>query len=124
MKWFRRQEEPTTEVSEQREFERIRMILGVVCRQRGEDFNIFTDDVSVGGMRFVSQHPVYVNEEVTLFVVLSPESKPVSMHGHVVWLNTEGERQFVGGLQFNELSPEIEKRWAEFIQRNRSDSET
>lgn len=119
MKWFRRQGEPAEPISEQREFERIRMILGVVCRQRGEDFNIFTDDVSVRGIRFISQHPVHIDEDATLFVMLPPDQK-ISLKGKVVWARDEGTHQFVGGISFTDTPKDVEQRWADFIFRNRS----
>lgn len=122
MKWFRRGDdaEAADPGAERREFERIRMILGVVCRQRGEDFNIFTDDVSLGGIRFISQHAVYPNEDATLFLSLNPEQRPVSIRGQVAWVRAEGEHQYVGGIAFEDVPEGTAHDWAEFIERNRT----
>jgi hypothetical protein len=121
MGWFtRRQGEAPLEVSEQREFARIRMILGVVCRQRGQDFNIFTDDVSRGGIRFISQHPVFGDESATLFIMLDPDQKAVSIRGQVMWVQEESPQRFTGGIQFKDVGPAVEKSWLDFIDRNKS----
>src|SRR2546423_1638668 len=60
-RFFRKQGPEPTSVEEQRSFQRIRVVLNVLCRQQGDDVPIFTDDVSESGLRFVSQQALQID---------------------------------------------------------------
>lgn len=124
MKLFRRHRGDGQEhVADERQFERIRMV-GVPCHQHGEDFHVFTDNVSANGLRFISQVPVGEGNEVLLYLPMDPGNQRAAVRARVVWTRVEGERQFTGGVEFLDLADEQRERWVGFIAVNRENHET
>lgn len=119
MRFFRKQGDTGRHVEDQRSYERIRMVLNVLCRQRGSDFPIFTDDVSEAGLRFICQQPLRADDDALLLMPLRPGQPPFPLKGRVVWVKQEGEHQYVGGISFMELDGDARAAWTDFIARNR-----
>ncbi|MFP4499264.1 MAG: PilZ domain-containing protein [Vulcanimicrobiota bacterium] len=104
--------------SEKRRYQRIKMILGIVChRQDKPDVTIFTDDVSMGGLKFTSQDKMERDEElkIDLPVGLGRYKKVI---GRVVWFRKGLINSYEGGVEFEDMDENIVRSWEKFIERN------
>jgi len=107
-----------SEQTEQRRFHRIKIIVGLVCRRsQGNNINVFTDDVSLGGIRFFSQQPLDKKEEVSLEIP-SGYGEIIRIEGRIIWIDQKGPHSYEGGIEFTRLSEENLQVWKRFIKRN------
>jgi hypothetical protein len=105
-----------------RRYERIRMVLSVMCRREGQEaVNVFTDNVSVTGIKFISQKALSEGDTATLHILLHPIGETLRARGRVVWIKALGKQQFEGGLEITEMETGARMRWADFISQNRAE---
>ena len=103
---------------EQRRFHRIKMIIGLVCkRHQNNNINVFTDDVSVGGIKFFCHQPLEKKEDVMLEIPAG-YGEYIRMNGTVAWIKQKGPHHYEGGINFLRLSDETQNSWKKFIRRN------
>jgi hypothetical protein len=123
MNYFKRQggQGDDLQVPDQRSYDRIRMILGFVVRQEGQrDINIFTDDVSPTGIRFISQKPLEKGQHMILYVSLEGSPTQIAIKAHTAWVQQDGPHQFTGGIAFDEMNPADRALWVRFIDANKA----
>ncbi len=104
--------------NEKRRYRRMRMILGIVCKRQGKpSVNIFTDDVSPGGLRFTSHDLLEKGEEVT---VVLPIGHGVfkEVKGVVAWIRHGVIHKYEGGIRFDSMDEDTVRQWEKFIERN------
>lgn len=104
--------------TEQRRYHRIKIIVGLVCRRsQRNNINVFTDDVSLGGIRFFSQQSLEKKEEVSLEIP-SGYGETIRIEGRIIWIDQKGPHSYEGGIEFTRLSEENLQVWKKFIRRN------
>lgn len=94
------------------------MILGIVChRENKEDINIFTDDISPGGIRFTSNVRIERNEDVKVDIPIG-HGQFKSVNGTVAWIRRGVIHAFEGGIKFEDIDEKTQKALSQFIERN------
>ncbi|MCD4782746.1 MAG: PilZ domain-containing protein [Candidatus Eremiobacteraeota bacterium] len=115
---FKKSTRSELEETEQRRYHRIKIIVGLVCRRsQGNNINVFTDDVSEGGIRFFSQQSLEKKEDVSLEIP-SGYGEMIRIEGRVIWIDQKGPHNYAGGIEFTRLSEENLQVWKKFIRRN------
>lgn len=115
---FKKKPLGSAEDDEQRRFHRIKMIIGLVCKRNQKNtINVFTDDVSLGGIKFFCHSPIEKNEDVTLEIP-SGYGEYIRVDGSVAWIKEKGPHHFEGGIEFHRINDEILSNWKKFIRRN------
>lgn len=105
--------------AERRRFVRIKFIVGLVCKRQDRDaINVFTDDVSMGGIKYFSHLPLQNNEKVRLEIP-SRYGPSFYLNGRVVWVKNEDEKH-TGGIEFDDPEEEVLSKWKKFVNRNSS----
>lgn len=93
------------------------MIMGMVCRRKDRnDVNVFTDDVSAGGIKFTCQAPLEKDEEVALDVPIG-NGEYKTIPGRIAWIKKE-TIGIEGGIEFFRMDEGTKSEWSKFIQRN------
>ena len=83
-----------------------------VTVHQGEPVTCLTRDLSHGGVGIECEWPLPENSplSVELFVVVDDiedeGTVPLHLDGKVVWCRQRGERDFLAGIQFGDLSPD------------------
>ncbi|MDD5205934.1 MAG: PilZ domain-containing protein [Desulfobacterales bacterium] len=123
--WFLKKKAPEehTEIPfERRKFERIRNILTILAK-RDEDFEsfkLFTDNVSEGGFKAVTQIKIEPGESLQLIILLHSIHTSINAHGKVAWINPLGSQQFETGIEFMHLDAADQRKFKEYIERYRT----
>jgi len=122
--WFLRKKKDEEVVHiplERRKFNRIKNILTVICKRQNssEDFKIFTDNISEGGIRGVTQEPVSKDEIIYMNILLHSIHTCVSAVGRIVWVNYLGKQQFDLGVEFTKIEENDRLKFKEYIDRFR-----
>jgi len=105
-------------LNEQRHFHRIKMIIGLVCRRtQGNNINVFTDDISVGGIKFFCHSFLEKDEDVTLEIPAG-YGEYLRLDGHVAWIKQKGPHHYEGGIEFGKINEDDLTSWKKFIMRN------
>ena len=105
---------------EKRRYHRIKIIMGLVCyRSQGKNINVFTDDVSVGGIKFFCHQPMSKKEDVKLEIPAG-YGEIIKIDGHVAWIkeNEDAPGSYEGGIEFARMSEDDLRLWKKFIKRN------
>lgn len=124
MWWIKKKKHDSVPSPEnRRKLERIRNILTILCRKEGEneDFRIYTDNVSMGGVKFITQEHLDVGNEMRMIILLHSIHTQITARGAVTWINSLGKQQFEGGIEFISMEAEDQKRFNDFIMRYRMD---
>ena len=104
--------------SEQRRYSRMKMIMGMVCRRQGKkDTNVFTDDVSAGGIKFTCSLQLDRGEEVFLDVPIG-NGEYKSIPGKIAWVKKTALGGIEGGIEFDRMDNATRREWEKFIDRN------
>ncbi|MFH0803236.1 MAG: PilZ domain-containing protein [bacterium] len=123
--WFLKKKNPDEHIEipfERRKFERIRNILTILGK-RDEDFEtfkLFTDNVSEGGIRAVTQVKVMPGEILQLIILLHSIHTSINARGKIAWVNPLGRQQFETGIEFIDLDATNHRKLKEYIERYRS----
>jgi hypothetical protein len=92
--------------------------MGMVChRTKSRDINVFTDDVSGGGIKFSCSTQMDRGEEVTLDVPIG-NGEYKAIPGKLAWFKANGIGGFEGGIEFHRLDEATKREWLKFIDRN------
>jgi hypothetical protein len=103
---------------DQRRFSRMKMIIGIICHRNGKpSANVFTDDVSIGGIKFTTQTLMDRDEVVELDVPIG-QGKYQRIKGRVAWIRKGVLNNYEGGIEFGRIDDEARKAWQKFIERN------
>ncbi|MCE1247966.1 MAG: PilZ domain-containing protein [Firmicutes bacterium] len=105
---------------EKRRYHRIKIIMGLVCyRSQGNNINVFTDDVSVGGIKFFCHQAMAKKEDVKLEIPAG-YGEIIKIDGHVAWIkeNEGAPGSYEGGIEFSRMSEDNLHLWKKFIKRN------
>jgi hypothetical protein len=106
-----------SQLGDQRRYSRMKMIMGMVCHRKGaSDINVFTDDVSSGGIKFTCHVDLQRDEEVFLDVPIG-NNEYKSIPGRIAWLR-KGHMNYEGGIEFYRLDDATKKLWEKFIEKN------
>lgn len=80
-----------------------------------------TKDMSLGGLRCLSQDPIPVASELTVDLVLSDRDEPLHITGRAIWFQTiPNSDQFEVGIAFDELSAQNKRRLSTYISQRSS----
>jgi Tfp pilus assembly protein PilZ len=123
--WFLSRKKPEEQIQipfERRKFERIRNILTILAKREEdfEAFKLFTDNVSEGGIRAVTQMQVSAGEFLKLIVLLHSIHTSFNVFGKVAWVNPLGRQQFEVGIEFMNFEAADRKKFKEYIERFRT----
>jgi hypothetical protein len=103
---------------DKRRFLRMKMIMGMLCyRVAGPPANVFTDDVSLGGIKFTTSVVMERNEDVELDVPVGG-GRYQRIRGRIAWIKKGVMNNFEGGIEFGRMDEETKKAWSKFIERN------
>lgn len=105
-------------LEERRRSPRHRAYLPVRVRQQGgpQVIETLTRDLSEGGLRCLSQLITPVGSELSLELMLSTGSEPLTLHGRSAWFRTlPDSEQFDLGIAFIDLSPQDQRRLATYL---------
>lgn len=118
MQYFKGMHNDPPRQQEKRRFHRIKMILGLACHRSSESsINIFTDDVSLAGIRFFAHQPLKNKEDVTIDIPVGQDTT-LKLAGRVAWISEKAPNSFEGGVEFHVLGEEELRAWKKFIIRN------
>jgi hypothetical protein len=96
----------------------MKMIMGMLChRVDRPPANVFTDDVSLGGIKFTTTAQMERDELVELDVPIG-HGKSQRIAGRIAWIRKGVLNNFEGGIEFGRISDEVKKAWQKFIERN------
>ncbi len=86
--------------------------------QPEESFYSFSKDVSVGGLRIMTDQPLPVKSRVRLEIVLSESKKLITGTAEVRWVKSLFDDEvFEMGLEFIELNPQSKVHLLEHVYR-------
>lgn len=123
--WFIKKKNPEEHIEipfERRKFERIRNILTILAKRDKdfENFKLFTDNVSEGGFKAVTQVKVAPGEILELIILLHSIHTSINARGKVAWVNPLGRQQFETGIEFMDLEAADHRKFKEYIERYRT----
>ncbi len=84
-----------------RQHERVPVLQQVTYTDGHRIYTEFIKDISLGGIKVESSHPMKVGSVVTVTIDTNP---PLKLKGRVMWCR-QGEDGYEAGIQFAELSP-------------------
>jgi hypothetical protein len=103
---------------EQRRFSRMKMIIGIICHRSGKPAaNVFTDDVSLGGIKFTTQTLMDRDEMVELDIPVG-SGKYQRIKGRIAWIRKGVLNNYEGGIEFGLIDSDARRAWQKFIERN------
>jgi len=107
-----------TNLPEQRRYVRIKMIIGLTCHRLGaQDINIFSDNVSPGGIKFTTHAHMNRGEEVELDLPVEP-GQYTRVAGKLAWFRKGANSCYEGGIEFEMMDDAALVAWGKFIERN------
>lgn len=77
----------------------------------------WTQDVSIGGLRFLARKPVPMNATVEMEIACTRPVESCRLRGQVGWLGRENEKQYVVGVFVREPSAERLVAWRRILTR-------
>jgi hypothetical protein len=87
-------------------------ITKVVCLKGGYDMGrnltVSPLDISESGLRLIVCDALDIGQEVTLKLEGLGHSRPLKMHGNVMWCVATAEKQFCIGIRFQKFLPYAE----------------
>ena len=103
--------EPKSDGSERRRFERTELLVRVEYSTVDEIFSEFTRDINEGGLFIETEKPRPTGTEVTMRFNLPGTSDSVQTIGRVMWVRSESADSRAGmGIEFDDLTLDERKR--------------
>lgn len=103
---------------ERRRFQRASCLLPVRLypKQESRVIETLTKDLSVGGLRCVSQHERQIGMPLSVELMLEPGERPLTLRGHVAWSRPIQEsEQYDLGVSFHAFPESTKKRLSTYI---------
>lgn len=90
---------------DRRLFERYSVRFPLRCQNDESSFEtrLFFNNFSASGLRFFSKDRFYLNDNLSLEVVLPNSAAPLVLNGEVVWCRPHAEGMWDVGLQFHRV---------------------